>query len=260
MFKQFIKWLKNLFHGLFGAKKDTSRIAQVRENQPPPPLDDTDLEFLFTELLEGVYQARGQSWVLRWLANIEHRVPEQRWLEWLHKFGARLLASSSANNEIASRMVQLGELEVGPVGDTAYDLGMQLLTRNQPEPIWEYAGPDAIADNSDTSDNPYNLDNHTVSGADFVSNPQQFPDANQSKVAPADGKYQPQAGESQSEEGEYQTITIEQLFELLQQDPSLRQNIAQQLGVETDDPEIIIQAVVNQLEVVAADTGDSVPE
>ena len=95
-----------------------------------PELTNSDLEFLFTQLLEGVHQARGQHWAQRWLQNIEHRVSEQRWLEWLGHFGNKVLASSAPNYELASRMVDLGELEIGEIGDVSYDIGVQLLTRN----------------------------------------------------------------------------------------------------------------------------------
>ncbi|WP_052330832.1 CHAT domain-containing protein [Rivularia sp. PCC 7116] len=95
-----------------------------------PELTNSDLEFLFTQLLEGVHQARGQHWAQRWLQNIEHRVSVQRWLEWLQHFGKKVLASSAPNYELASRMVELGELEIGEIGDVAYDIGVQLLTRN----------------------------------------------------------------------------------------------------------------------------------
>ena len=45
---------------------------------------------------------------------------------------------------------------------------------------------------------------------------------------------------------EYQTITLEELIELMQQDVNLRSQIAEQLGIETDDPQVIVQALVNQ--------------
>ena len=58
-----------------------------------PELTNSDLEFLFTQLLEGVEQARGEHWAQRWLQNIEHRVSQQRWLDWLEQFGKKLLNS-----------------------------------------------------------------------------------------------------------------------------------------------------------------------
>jgi hypothetical protein len=208
MFKKLIQWLKKFFQALFSGKtaKSKTNLHVEVEKKPAPPLSDTDLEFLFTELLEGVNQARGQTWALKWLHNIEHRVSTERWLEWLNKFGDKLLASSSPNNELAARLVQLGELEVGAVGDTAYDIGMELLTRNQTEPIWEYSGPDGT---------------------------QSIPDT---------------AEQTPPEEEGTQTITLDQLYELMHQDANLRASIAQQVGVESDDPDVIIQALIDQFQ------------
>lgn len=230
MLRRLIQWLKKFFERLFGTKQQNTPHKQNSPTSPPPPLNDTDLEFLFTELLAGVHQARGQAWAQKWLENIEHRVPQQRWVEWLQKFGDKLLAAPTPNNELASRLVQLGELGVGRVSNVAYDIGMRLLTRNEVEPIWEYAGPDApiqntVAQSSLTEERP-------------------------SAQAPVPLTQQEQGEQAASEtEGEYQTITLEELMELIQDDVNLRSQIAQQLGIETDDPQVIIQTLVNQYNV-----------
>lgn len=212
MLQRLIQWLKKFFQRFGG--KQTSTIRENVRKQPPPPLSDADLEFLFTELLEGVHQARGQAWALKWLHNIEERVPIERWKEWLRRFGERLLASPTPNNELAYRMVQLGELEVGEVGDEAHNIGMQLLTRNQSEPIWEYDGPDFELKTTA----PPNISDRQLESATQLSTP----------------------------EGEFQSISLEQLFVMLQQDENLRLEVAQQLGIETKDPEVIVQALLNQ--------------
>jgi hypothetical protein len=222
MLKKLILWLKRFFQRLLGNQKAPTILAGNHPKEPPPPLTDTDLEFLFTELLEGVHQARGQQWALKWLHNIEHRVSTERWIEWLHGFGEKLLASPTPNNELAARMVQLGELEVGKVGDIAHDIGMQLLRRNQGEPVWEYEGPDAqIATFSSAED----------------TDVENFPS---SQV------FQPADDSGNLPEGEFQTVTLDELLVIMQQDENLRQMIAQQLGVETEDPQIIIQALIDQ--------------
>ncbi|MBD2356410.1 hypothetical protein H6G41_17560 [Tolypothrix sp. FACHB-123] len=213
MLKRLIQWLKNFFQGLFGGKSSRSSVRRDVPKEPPPQLSDTDLEFLFNELLEGVHQARGQAWAIKWLHNIEHRISTQRWVEWLRQLEERLLAAPTPNNELASRLVQLGDLGVGEVGDVAYDIGMQLLTRNQGEPIWEYAGPDTISASS-------------LSESGSVSN----------AADPGDNP----------SEGDYQTVTLEQLFMMMQQDETLAEQIAQQIGLETKDPQVIIQALINQ--------------
>ncbi len=214
MFRRLVQWLKNFFQRLFGGKPDPSQVKRDVQREPAPPLNDTDLEFLFNELLEGVHQVRGQAWVQKWLHNIEHRISTERWVEWLRRLGERLLASSTPNNELAARLVQLGDLGVGEVGDVAYEVGMQLLTRNQGEAVWEYAGTDAI-------------------GETFL--PQEGYAADEETD-----------GEETSLEGDYQTVSLDDLFVMLQQDEGLCQQMAEQLELETNDPEVIVQALINQ--------------
>ncbi|MBW4616504.1 MAG: hypothetical protein KME21_25185 [Desmonostoc vinosum HA7617-LM4] len=215
MLKRLVQWLKKLFKSLFGGKTTKSKARVDVQQEPAPPLSDTDLEFLFNELLQGVHQARGQAWALKWLQNIEHRITTERWVEWLQKFGERLLASPTPNNELAARLVQLGDLGIGEVGDVAYDIGMQLLTRNPGEPVWEYDGPDAEMTN--------------------LPSEQTF-----SAMEEVDSQENPS-------EAEYQSVTLEELYVMLQQDENLRQQIAQQLAIETDDPQVIVQALIDQL-------------
>ncbi|MDZ7957015.1 MAG: hypothetical protein RMY34_03755 [Aulosira sp. DedQUE10] len=213
MLRRLVQWLKKFFQSLFGGKKTRSQVLADVPKQPPPTLSDTDLEFLFNELLEGVHQARGQAWAQKWLHNIENRIPTERWVEWLRRLGERLQAAPTPNNELASRLVQLGDLSVGEVGEVAYDIGMQLLTRNQGEPIWEYEGPDALG----------------------ASPPQEI-----DSVALATDP------EDNTSPENYETVTLEQLFVMMQQDESLCQQVAQQMGLETTDPQVIIQELINQ--------------
>ncbi|PAX57093.1 hypothetical protein [Brunnivagina elsteri] len=219
MFKKLIQWLKGLFQGLLGVKSSPTKISVNAQQRAVPPLNDTDLEFLFSELLEGVNQARGHAWAVKWLHNIEHRVSTERWVEWLGGFSDKLMASSAPNNELASRLIQLGELNVGEVGDIAYNIGMSLITRNQQEPIWEYSGPDTVSALEITSEK--------------ISEPIQT-------IISEDNT-----------EGDFQTVTLDQLSELMQQDGNLRQIVAQQVGIESDNPEDIIQALVDQFQETA---------
>ncbi len=222
MLRRLVQWLKKIFQRLFGGQQTSSKTGDNVPTQPAPPLTDTDLELLFTELLEGVHQARGQAWAQKWLHNIEHRISTERWIEWLRRFGERLIASPTPNNELAARLVQLGELGIGEIGNTAYDIGMQVLKRNQSEPVWEYEGPDAVSETFLPQDN-YLLED----------------ELNEEDNIPA-------VEESIPAEGEYQTVSLEQLFVMLQQDENLRQQVAQQLAIETDDPQVIVQELINQ--------------
>ncbi len=206
MFKRLIQWLKKFLKHFFGSKQNFTQHREEVVQQAAPHLSNTDLEFLFTELLEGVHQAKGQAWAQKWLDNLEHRVSTERWLVWLNQFGERLLASSKPHNEIAGRLIQLGELGVGNISNLAYDIGMKILIGKQRQPILEYNGPDAIG----------------------------YPASHPVKT------------EENLPEGEYKTVTLDELFMMLQQDQTLCQQIAQQLGIETDHPEEIIQALLNE--------------
>ena len=206
MFKRLIQWLKKFFRHLFGGKQNFTPSREQVPKAVVPPLTDTDLEFLFTELLAGVHQVKGQTWAQKWLHNLEHRVSTQQWLEWLNRFGDRLLASSKPHNELAARLVQLGELGVGEISNLSYDIGMKVLTGNPGEPVWEYEGPDAVENNL---------------------------------LIPANT-------EENLPEGEYKTVSLDELLMMLQQEEALCEQISQQLGVETNNPEEIIQVLVSQ--------------
>ncbi|GAB1539643.1 hypothetical protein NUACC21_23100 [Scytonema sp. NUACC21] len=139
MLKWLIKWFNKIFHFPF-AKKQARSTQPIGENtvlQPPPELTNADLEFLFTQLLEGVHQARGQQWAIKYLQRMENRISLERWIDWLLDFGERLLTSSAPNIQLAERMVQLGELGIGTIGELSYDIGIRVLTRNLGDPYWD---------------------------------------------------------------------------------------------------------------------------
>ena len=256
MLNKLLHWLFRFFQRLFGKKQTSSSSVADVQKEPAPPLSDTDLEFLFSELLEGVHQARGQAWALKWLHNIEHRISTERWLEWLQRFSEKLLASPAPNNELASRMVDLGELEVGEVGDAAYDIGMRLLTRNVSEPVWEYEGPDAVK-SRDAITLVSTPPEQTNKAAELEILPKKELSTNPAPAAeleilpkkelPTDPAHAIAELETVPEE-ELQTVTLDELFVMLQQDEGLRQQISQQLGIETDDPQLIVQELFNQFQ------------
>ncbi|QIR38707.1 tetratricopeptide repeat protein [Tolypothrix sp. PCC 7910] len=132
MLRRLIEWLKNLFQLPFSNQKAGSRTTArgYGVTKSPPELTNADLELLFTQLLEGVHQARGRQWALKYLQRMEHRIPDERWIDWLLNFGERLLNSPAPNQQLAARMIQLGELGVGRIGELAYDIGLTLLKRN----------------------------------------------------------------------------------------------------------------------------------
>jgi tetratricopeptide (TPR) repeat protein/CHAT domain-containing protein len=145
MLKWLIRWFNKIFKYPFGEKQTGSKQPTGERTvlQPLPELTDADLEFLFTQLLEGVYQARGQQWAIKYLQRMENRISLDRWIDWLLDFGERLLTSSTPNNQVAERMVQLGELGIGTIGELSYDIGIRVLTRNLGNSYWNTERQDA---------------------------------------------------------------------------------------------------------------------
>ncbi|MCC5646060.1 tetratricopeptide repeat protein [Nostoc sp. CHAB 5824] len=172
MLRRISQSLKRFLRRLIESKQASSLKGARGRNlvEVLPELTNADLEQLFIQLLEGVHQARGRQWALRYLQRIENRISAERWIDWLVMFGERLLASPTPNPLLATKMVQLGELGVGRIGDVAYEIGIRLmqnsptqiedeenqahdgveitpgqeLIRNLGEQLWEYDEPDVI--------------------------------------------------------------------------------------------------------------------
>lgn len=139
MLRRISQSLKRFLKRLIASKQNSSLKGARGHNLVGvlPELTNADLEQLFIQLLEGVHQARGRQWALRYLQRIENRVPAERWIDWLVMFGESLLASPTPNPLLATQMVQLGELGVGRIGEVAYDIGIRLM-QNLPTEIEGY--------------------------------------------------------------------------------------------------------------------------
>lgn len=214
MLKRIWQWLKGLFGRLFETPHQSTTPSSLSIGEAPP-LADSDYEYLFRQLLEGITHGWQQDRVVRWFEGMKGRIPLSEWATWLQRFGERVLASPALNNELATRLVQLGEKtltvpSLKEIGEVAYSIGTQLLDRNPKEPIWEFDGIDAPA--------LYEGEAPLDEGGEIDSQ----------EVAPAE------------------MITIDELLERLQEDQGLVQLLAQQVGIETTDPNVIIEAVVNQ--------------
>ncbi|MBD2740655.1 tetratricopeptide repeat protein [Coleofasciculus sp. FACHB-1120] len=209
LWRSLVRWFQRLF-GTGGRRNPTP--ASVRA-EPPKPLTDTDYEFLYSQLLEGVAHGWQQDRVLRFFDSLGDRGQSSLWVGWLRRFGERLLASPAPNNELAARMVQLGQVGCGEIGEVSYDIGMQLLTRNAP----------ARAVNPPSVSSVFEYEEY---------------DAPEEEV--------PAVSEEGEEGGELKTVTLDELLVMLQQDNGLLQQISEQLQIETTDPQVIVQALLNQ--------------
>ncbi len=92
-----------------------------------PPLTDPDYEYLFMQLLEGVSHGWQQPRAIEFFRKIKQRAPKSQWIAWMNSFGDRSVNSPTPNEELARRMIQLGDLDCGEVTSMAGDYGHQIL-------------------------------------------------------------------------------------------------------------------------------------
>lgn len=126
LFQALNKFFKHPINEKSSPSFKTAGVSEVA--QPLPDLTNADLEFLFTQLLEGVQQGRGKQWAIEYLQRMENRISVERWINWLVMFGEKLLLSPQANRQLATQMIQLGQLGIGKVSELADEIGIRLLT------------------------------------------------------------------------------------------------------------------------------------
>lgn len=206
------RWISNLFGGLFGTNKSSSHSRLSKATGSEPQLSDTDYEFLFHQLLDGVAHGWNQPRIVKFFEQLGDRGNPDGWVAWLERFRARLVASQSPHDELAKRMLSLGQQtylnpRIGEIGGFIYTIGEQILLKHRvTTEIWEYTGDDLAA-----------------------------PVLSQN-VSPLDSSTNNNHG-----------VSIEELYEALQQDPSLVVEISEQMGINTGDPEVLINELLHKL-------------
>jgi hypothetical protein len=242
IWQSFVKWFRKQFG--IGTKRASDRFAPKEEL---PPLDDTDREYLFMQLLEGVAHGWQQPRAIGFFNKIRQRVRKSEWLEWLDRFGNNLLNSPVPNYELAGRMVQLSELDCGEIGDLAGEYGLRLLDRQAEElqgdllPIMEFGTA------NDVDGMSFDLNYGSAIDRQFEDVPLELLIDNDPLPSPPSRSFGYQA-EDADPAAETREITLEEFSAMLQNDPDLVAELAEQFGIETTDPQVIISTVVSQMQ------------
>lgn len=221
------QWLKQLFQkiqALFVSQTASHSPAPVSSTQTEsttPPLTDTDYEFLFSQLIEGVMTGWDGERILRFFQVMGERGALDQWVSWLQRFGEKLVASPAPNYELAQRLIFLSDRmrsqpSLQEMGSVAYNIGAQLLTRETSGAIWEYDGPD------------------------LYSTTGQVPQL--------------------AMENKLEALSLDVLAQRLQEDPELLENLAAQLGVTSQDPQEILQILQAQLEANVGKIAEDPPQ
>ncbi|MGL5060415.1 MAG: tetratricopeptide repeat protein [Microcoleus sp.] len=135
MLNKIWQFIKRLIQRLFGRPPQPS---PTQENTPiRPTLTDAEYESKFMEILEGVNAGWSRGDVAGFL--IAKRLKDSELTAWLRRFGENLLADSQGDNtsedavasvqELARRLVLLGRIHTGELGDVSGKIGQKILTR-----------------------------------------------------------------------------------------------------------------------------------
>jgi hypothetical protein len=236
IWQSFMRWVRKTFGK--GTAKTLDRRAAIAEL---PPLDDTDREYLFMQLLEGVAHGWQQPRAVGFFNKIKQRVRKSEWLEWLDRFGTNLLNAPVPNYELAGRMVQLSQLDCGEICDLAGKYGIELLERQAEEnsagmlPIIEFSGAD--------EENPFGMSYGGSIEGNNIDWDEIPPELLNGDLQSEQQSLQPAESYSQTRE-----ITLEEFAAMLHKDPNLVAELAEQFGIETTDPQVIINAVIAQMQ------------
>ncbi len=230
MLQQWLKTLsKRINTGSTSGSEDTLTSETAAANQP---LSDRDYEFLFTQLLEGIAHGWQPVRIQRFFETLAPRGTIAQWSEWLQRYGAKILASSAPNTTLARRMVALGEQtrslpDLKQLGETASGIGRLLLARERKEDTdtWQYE------EKSQSITSP------------LVEQEPVPPLPTELDVSPVETP----PLETVTAQADPTAITLDELLVRLQGDENLVQQVAQRLGLDTQDPQEIIQELVRQI-------------
>jgi hypothetical protein len=246
IWQSLVRWLRKSFGLRIASKRDLAAVAAL------PPLDDIDREYLFMQLLEGVAHGWQQPRVIEFFNKIRHRIRKSDWLEWLDRFGNNLLNSPAPNYELARRMVQLGQLDCGEVGDLAAEYASRLLDRQHEElpmgmlPIVEFDTPTGLFDEDEDTD-LFDMNARMDTGYRALQIERQT--RVYGELPPEDpfiGAV-PKSQPTPEPVMETREITLAEFTAMLEKDPDLVADVAAQLGLKTTDPQVVVNAVMDSM-------------
>jgi len=238
MFNQIWQILKNFLQEFFNRRSEgTVSLSRTRDKKPPKPykpLSDTDYEYLFSQLLEGIAYGWQPGRIQRFFDTLEERGQKEGWLDWLERYGTRVLSAPNRDRELGRRMVKLGEQThalpanspARKIGAIASRIGSELLSQSPTtaNEIWQYDGPD-------------------LQGATLPPPPATEDLNSSSPEVPQDSAESPPSLTVESLE-----MPLEELLARFEADPDLAHQVAQQLGIAIADPQAAIREVARQLQ------------
>ncbi|NCO76115.1 MAG: tetratricopeptide repeat protein [Cyanobacteria bacterium] len=185
----------------YNLKEENSSLSSQQS------VKDSDLEFLFQELLKGVANGKQESYIEQFFENLQPKITVEIWLDWLQRYRNQLISSSAPHYNFAARMIILGEKTASlpflrAVGDLAYEIGKELLNRSSfTDSLPSHVHQDSTVNNINHDD-----------------------------------------------ENSQPPVSFGDVLSLLQEDSEFAENTARQWGMDTLDPGMIINKIVEESE------------
>jgi tetratricopeptide (TPR) repeat protein len=121
MLRRIVQGIINFFRGLFGATAPQESVTPS-----PSSLSDTEYEYYFLQLLDGVSQGWSGVKVERFFEVLSDRASDEQWIAWLHRFGNARLLDDRPQGELGQKLVALSQSSSRHIATLAGEIGRKL--------------------------------------------------------------------------------------------------------------------------------------
>ncbi|WP_159789898.1 tetratricopeptide repeat protein [Sodalinema gerasimenkoae] len=121
MLRRIVQGIINFFRGLFGTK-----APQEPATPPQSPLSDSEFEYYFLQLLDGVSQGWTGVKVERFFQMLGDRASDEHWIAWLHHFDEARQLDGRPQGELGQQLVALSQVSSRHLATLAGEIGRKL--------------------------------------------------------------------------------------------------------------------------------------
>ena len=121
MLRRIVQGIINFFRGLFGKTASQEPAEPSRS-----PLSDSECEYYFLQLLDGVHQGWTGVKVERFFQVLGDRASDDHWIAWLHRFDQARQLDGRPQGELGQRLVALSQVSSRHLATVAGEIGRKL--------------------------------------------------------------------------------------------------------------------------------------
>ncbi len=139
-----LKWFNKQSSSSSKKQEESQQYSQLINSA----LTESDYEFLFNQLLDGVAHGWHLGKIIKFFSNLEPRSNVTQWIDWVEKFEKKISYSPDpSQKKVGAIMMRFGELtkpndDLQKLGTLFYRIGNQLFVGRTTDLVWEYVGQD----------------------------------------------------------------------------------------------------------------------